>query len=196
MCICDCGWAGRQLPCITVLSLAIMLQWLPVKLPLIWFSCVANLRAATCAIFHQSHEMEISIRESSRRNLAGIFLYNILVCEWCPKYVAGKYLLQISGTYPDIHISHLYGISSVSETHLSCQSMFYIDWLISYSFIFNKNFYVITDDILSFLPWDISWLYISFQTCDKNHFTYLLSYFIKLLLSIFFIFFEYYLTWW
>jgi len=32
------------------------------------------------------------------------------------------FLLQISCTHPDIHILHLHGISSVSETDLCCQS--------------------------------------------------------------------------
>ena len=54
---------------------AIMLQWLPVKLRLIGYSCVI-ICERRLAHFHQSREMEISLRESSRRNLARIVRYS------------------------------------------------------------------------------------------------------------------------
>ena len=40
LCTPSCGWAVLQWPCGAALSFAIMLQWLPVKLRLIGYSCV------------------------------------------------------------------------------------------------------------------------------------------------------------
>jgi len=66
---------GRQRRCGTALSFDIMLQRLPVKLRLIGYSCVI-ISERRLAHFHKSREIEISLQESSRRNLTRIVREN------------------------------------------------------------------------------------------------------------------------
>jgi len=108
------GWAGRQRPCGASLSFAIiMLQRLQVHLQLFGFSCVANLREATCGFFtnlarwkflYENHFVEIS-RES----------YDILVCERCPtvKFEVADYNLLSANFRLCAVCSHLRGGKSL-----------------------------------------------------------------------------------
>jgi len=71
------GWAARQRPCGTVLSFAIMLQWAAVgKVAVNWIQLCCQFASSDFRIFHLSCEMKISLRESSRRNLARIVRYS------------------------------------------------------------------------------------------------------------------------